>query len=149
MAQSARGGDDAMTPILYPYQRRYLWQVGGGPAIGIYQHERRTVRDVARYMERSRTLENVAGLFYADIPDVPSNIALQWQIATNLSLATVYARAHYWRVSEALPAVDDIVGLAAYAKRHWNTSAGKATVDDYAQAYRCYFKTGTGDLAYL
>jgi hypothetical protein len=29
MAQSARGGDDAVTPILYPYQRRGIRVVAG------------------------------------------------------------------------------------------------------------------------
>ena len=57
---------------------------------------------------------------------------------TNLAYATAMARMLYWRKPEALPAADDIPGLAAYWKRHYNTAAGRGKPADFAQALeRC------------
>ena len=36
---------------------------------------------------------------------------------------------------EALPEEQDIEGLARYAKKYWNTDEGKATWEDYFNAY--------------
>jgi hypothetical protein len=125
---------------------RYLWQVGGGPAVGIYQHEPATLHDDVEYLGRSRTLENIYGLFRAQglqsIDGMPADVALRWEVATNLSLATALARVHYWRVPEPLPPATDIRALAWYAKAYWNTWQGKANVVDYEIAYRYFFPRG-------
>ena len=51
-------------------------------------------------------------------------------------LATAMARIHYYRVPEKLPPKEDIKAMAVYAKRHYNTELGKATWEDYAEAYK-------------
>ena len=48
-------------------------------------------------------------------------------------LACVYARLHYLRVPAALP--KSAKAMAEYAKKYYNTSAGKATPMDYLGAY--------------
>ena len=39
------------------------------------------------------------------------------------------------RIPEALPDESDLEGLAKYAKTYWNTWRGKATWQDYFEAY--------------
>ncbi|NMU24009.1 hypothetical protein HKB21_00040, partial [Vibrio parahaemolyticus] len=46
-------------------------------------------------------------------------------ISPEFAVAT--ARLNLIRFPEALPEADDLEGLARYAKKYWNTSAGKAT----------------------
>ena len=46
------------------------------------------------------------------------------------------ARIHYLRVPEALPAADDVVGLAAYWKRYYNTELGAGTVEKFVESYQ-------------
>jgi hypothetical protein len=101
---------------------RWLHQVSG-PAVGIYQMEPRTHDDVARRLSRDTEL----GMRVYRL----SNDAYAAAMAWDLRYATAMARAYYWYDPAPLPDADDIGGLAAYAKRRWNTSAGKATVEDY------------------
>ena len=59
-------------------------------------------------------------------------------LAGNLYLATVMARLFYDNVQEALPAADDLPGLAAYYKKYWNTEAGSATTQEFIDNYNQY-----------
>ena len=49
------------------------------------------------------------------------------QLVWNLGYATAMARLVYRRRPEPLPAAEDIPGLAAYWKAHFNTAAGRGT----------------------
>lgn len=40
---------------------------------------------------------------------------------------------------EALPPADDLMAIAEYLKKHWNTAKGKATTEDYYKAYNYYY----------
>jgi len=105
-----------------------------GPARGIYQME------PATYAEHLRWL---AGGPFDDFAPFMHQGELGWadadRLIGDLYLATAAARLHYWRWPEPLPDAADIHGLAEYAKRVWNTSAGKATVADYRKAYQQFF----------
>lgn len=71
-------------------------------------------------------------------------------LITNLLYATAMARVHYYRVPEALPKrkamtkwvspeireEDYLQELAAYAKKYYNTELGKATEEDYLEAFK-------------
>ena len=105
----------------------YLKQVGG-PALGIYQMEPATHDDIwdnfLKYkipLANAVTVDNIGGMYDHS------------ELITNLAYATAMARVHYWRVPEPLP--KDLRGLAEYAKKHWNTELGKATAEDYYNAY--------------
>lgn len=100
-----------------------------GPALGLFQMEAATHQDIwASYLAWRPALA-ARVLTTCGTPKAE-------QMVGNLTYAAVMARIHYWRVGEPLPAPGDIDGLAGYAKRYWNTEAGKATADDYADAFR-------------
>lgn len=120
----------------------YLHQVGG-PANGIYQMEPPTEVDIwENFLEYNSDLaDKIRNLTLVTLVDEELEAN---ELCANLYYATAMARAHYYRDSEALPvgSLSDestIRALAAYAKRVWNTEDGKATVDDYFNAYtrRC------------
>ena len=102
----------------------YIAQVGG-PALGIYQMEPATEDDIIEnFLDYRRKISlKVEGL-------IPNKCLI-----SDLKYATMMARVHYYRDSEPLPEVDDIEGLAKYAKRVYNTKAGKADWRDYELAY--------------
>ncbi|AUS01812.1 hypothetical protein NVP1293O_24 [Vibrio phage 1.293.O._10N.261.52.E1] len=107
----------------------YLHQVGG-PAVGIFQMEPATFHDcLVNFVRYNRILENQLGQEFYRLPN-PAYMAF------DLSFATAMARVQLYRQPEALPHRSDIRAMAEYAKKYWNTEAGKATVDDYEQAYR-------------
>ena len=107
----------------------YLHQVGG-PAVGIYQMEGETFHDcLVNFVRYNRVLESKQGQEFYRLPN-PAFMAF------DLSFATAMARVQLYRDSEALPHRSDVRAMAEYAKRVWNTEAGKATVEDYENAYR-------------
>lgn len=121
---------------------QYLKQVNG-PALGIYQMEPETLRDIQEnFLQFRPSLMDTVEDFLAPFGDSP-----EWDLVYNLAYATAAARVHYFRVPEALPKrVDHVLGeeffkedylwaLAAYAKRFWNTPEGAATADDYYEKY--------------
>lgn len=114
---------------------RYIKQVQG-PACGIYQIEPATHEDIwknflkykgQRVMEWVRDWITAAG-------------TEEQELCGNLLYQTAIARMIYYRDPEPLPSedlrtVEGVLQLARYAKRVWNTSAGKASVQDYKDAY--------------
>lgn len=111
----------------------YIHQIKG-PAQGIYQMEPNTEQDIwenflgasARRAPLSMKVNELIGVF----PD---------ELIGNLYYATAMARVHYWRVPEALPKKSSspvyYEELAKYAKKYFNTYLGKATWEDYYNAY--------------
>ncbi|AUR95514.1 hypothetical protein NVP1208B_26 [Vibrio phage 1.208.B._10N.222.52.A7] len=107
----------------------YLHQEGG-PAVGIYQMEPNTFHDIlVNFVKYNRQLESQLGKQFYALPN-PAYMAF------DLSFATAMARVHLYRVPSKLPDRRDIRGMAEYAKEHWNTELGAATVEDYENAYR-------------
>ena len=101
----------------------YLRQVGG-PALGIYQMEPPTFRDHMTW---------IRGDLAAVVTEHAGPAPAAERIIGDMAFATIMARIHYWRRPEPLP--DDVDGMAAYAKRWWNTPLGAATERDYADAF--------------
>jgi len=100
----------------------YLGQLGG-PALGIYQIEPATDLDIhLNFLGYNKRLADKIAM-YRPSPE------------QDFGYATAIARVHYYRDSEALPKHDDLIGLANYCKRCWNTVEGKASARDYYQAY--------------
>ena len=54
-------------------------------------------------------------------------------------LGAMFARVHYLQRPGKIPATP--AGMADYAKQHYNTSAGKATPEDYLKAYRAIIRS--------
>ncbi len=101
----------------------YLHQLGGGPALGIYQMEPATHEDIWANFLRYRT-----GLVH----QISSHFAARSErMVWDLKYATKMARIHYYRVAEALPLCNDIPGMATYWKRYYNTPAGKGMAEEF------------------
>lgn len=108
---------------------RYLRQIGG-PALGIFQMEPDTERDIwLNWLGRRPELAGLVGRHRS-----LSGIDLQ----ANLAYQILMARCHYLRVPDALPAASDVAGMAAYWKEHWNTWKGRGEMSAARAAYeRC------------
>lgn len=108
----------------------YLRQVKG-PALGVYQVEPNTYRDIHKnFLVFNQGLwQKLKGLLAEHgLGDL--------DIVGNLHYATALARVHYLRAPASLPSEDNIVGLAAYWKRWYNTPKGKGTVSEAVRNYR-------------
>lgn len=108
----------------------YIKQYPTGPAMGIYQMEPATYIDIWKnYLRYNKELfDKVRSQFgcYSSNPD---------KMIYDLRASTVFARLHYRRVPMSLPAADDIEGLAAYWKDHYNTHLGAGTVEKAVSIY--------------
>lgn len=119
----------------------YIAQING-PALGIYQMEPATEDDIHdNFLQYRRGLE---ALVHALTPAALVDVKVGVDLIYSLPYATVMARVQYYRDSQALPSgslsdESTIRELAHYAKRVYNTEAGKAHADDYYNAYmrRC------------
>lgn len=126
-----------MTAAHESHLGEYIAQVGG-PALGIYQMEPATEDDIHDgYLKYRRDLEQVVDntMISALIRDIDGA-----DLVYSLPYATAMARVHYFRVPEALPEgslqnEETIRKMAAYAKKYYNTELGKATEEDYYEAY--------------
>ena len=107
----------------------YLRQRGGGPALGVYQIEPRTLRDVYKNFLDNR-------------PALAAQIKTRWgdgfeggmtpgeRIKGDLFYATVIARLIYYRAPGQLPPANDARRLAEYHKQWYNTPEGATKVED-------------------
>lgn len=116
-------------------ESRLVWlhQLGGGPALGLFQMEPATFYDIwdnyLAYKQRlARDILDACGIDDASLFDGrPEPERLQW----DLRLAAIMCRVHYRRVRAPLPHADDLLGLARYWKAYYNTEAGAGTVDEF------------------
>ncbi|MBF0455209.1 MAG: hypothetical protein HQL72_10395 [Magnetococcales bacterium] len=115
---------------------RYLRQLGSGPALGVFQMEPATYRDIWQN-------------YLAYQPRIVQRLAVRWprepepeEMVTDLLLAAVMCRLHYRRVARALPDEQDVAGLAAYWKRYYNTVLGAGTEAEFRQNWRSHVAGG-------
>lgn len=101
-------------------------------ALGIFQIEIKTFNDIwDRDLEKSndnflsykKHLELLINKYYNH------NLSLEMNLKGNIPLQIVVARLIYYRVKPALPHENDIIGIAEYYKKHFNTYLGAATVE--------------------
>lgn len=108
---------------------KYRKQLGGGPALGIFQMEPATFDDIVknylRYKpELTTRIERVARVSRFKAEDLENNDLL----------ATCMTRVHYLRVREAIPS--DLEGWARYWKQYFNTPTGKGTEEEFISNYK-------------
>lgn len=111
---------------------KYRRQLGGGPALGVFQMEPATFRDIAEnYLNHRPDLkEKILKLSGVDALDNPDDLVF------NDRLAVCMARVHYLRVKEAIPS--DLDGWARYWKKYYNTPKGKGTEYEFVCNYKRY-----------
>jgi hypothetical protein len=105
---------------------RYLQQLGGGPALGLWQMEPSTHEDIvdnylafrpelARKMDELRTT--------ATITDGAS------ELVGNLYYGAAMCRLQYRRAPGVLPYAGDVQRMAEYWKAYYNTVLGAGTIE--------------------
>lgn len=107
-------------------------QIGGGPALGIYQMEPNTYNDIWNNYLKYR--DDLSQKIWALSPIVGSPPAIH--LKDDLILATQMARIHYFRVKEKLPSYKDIEGMAKYWKKYYNTEKGGGKKEDFIKKYK-------------
>jgi hypothetical protein len=105
-----------------------------GPAFGLCQMEGPTHLDLYRtILSRDRDLRRrvleCATFFMTEIPD-PA------EMQYNLLYSFAMCRVLYRRVTAALPAANDALGMANYHKRYYNTYLGATKVSESVEVFK-------------
>ena len=101
----------------------YLKQIGGGPALGLWQMEPATHDDCWDNFLRFPVGKRLGSILEDMLaPDLPRSA----QMVTNLRYACAMARIRFYRVKDALPVASDPYALSRYHKVHYNTVLGAA-----------------------
>ncbi|NLZ40370.1 MAG: hypothetical protein GX886_03780 [Comamonadaceae bacterium] len=116
----------------------YLRQVGGGPALGIWQVEPATHLDcwdnwLDYRPEIARLVLDLVPRIYRLPDDSPVPVDPQALASCPLYCCAI-ARIVYRRAPEPLPAPTDWAALEAYHKRRYNTVAGKTKLGEFIAA---------------
>ena len=101
---------------------KYLRQLGGGPARGVFQME-------------PATFDWLRGV-YGDRYGFATRAADE--MVFDLRLAALACRLRYRVVPAALPAAGDLPALAEYWKRWYNTRLGAGTIAEFTDNYQRY-----------
>lgn len=113
---------------------KYRKQMGGGPALGLYQMEPNTHDDIwINFLKYRAKLADDVSVFLSS-PEADKHVELE----TNDKYATAMARVHYLRVSEPLPALGDLNAQADYWKKYYNTHLGKGVPREYINNWNLY-----------
>jgi hypothetical protein len=111
-----------------------------GPALGIFQMEPYTHDDIWKtYLHYYPTLS-------AQVASLLSNPKANklYELEFNDKYAAGMARIKYARSNAPVPAVNDIPGMAAYWKRHYNTYLGKGTVKQFISDWNAMMSSSLG-----
>ena len=113
---------------------RYREQLGGGPALGIFQMEPNTFNDIIKNYLAHKTKLKYAILNALGVSSL-NDLTVEMLI-DNDEAAIIFARLHYLRVKESIP--HSLPAQAAYYKKYYNTPLGKATEEEYIRNYHRY-----------
>ncbi len=106
-----------------------------GPALGIYQMEPQTYRDLLMTLGKSKNIAlSNRILTVCHMQSLPLDASI---IVGNLTIATIMARLKYYFNSAPLPS-NDIAKIADYYKLIYNTAKGAAKVEDFMNLYNEY-----------
>ena len=113
---------------------RHTRQIGGGPALGLWQMEPATHDDLydnylLLHRQDLQPILKKASLYVFGGSFPPSSDLL----IHNPRYACAMARLKYWRVPGPLP--DTVPEMAEYWKTHYNTDGGKGTVEKFLKAW--------------
>jgi hypothetical protein len=116
----------------------YIRQIKG-EAYGIYQCERLTYDSLwNKYIGNSRAMQ-LKILPLLGTMTKPAH----YRLVTDMNLATIMCRLHYWDVQETLPNKDNVEAMGSYWKTYYNTVLGKGTVDEFIGNYKKYVGKGS------
>ena len=108
---------------------KYLSQMGDGPAIGFFQLEPETMKDIMKnYVAyRKPILDSLKSLGYAEDSS-------EYRVKSNIALQVAFCRLKYKRDPFPLPKHKDLSDQADYWKRVYNTELGKGTIKHFLEA---------------
>lgn len=113
----------------------YIHQLGHGPAVGLWQVEPFTYRDLTNRVLASRPALKRAVLWLAarrgNEHGLPPVEELHW----NLALACAICRVKYLSIGAPLPPANDVGALARYWKRWYNTELGAGQPEEFCDAW--------------
>lgn len=107
---------------------QYLKQLGGGPALGIYQMEPWVHDDVWENVLKYKSE------LAAKVTALAGRIGPE-EMVHNLAYATALTRVNYYRHPERLPEPGNIPGMAYYWKKYHNTEKGKGTIEEFIKNF--------------
>lgn len=127
---------DAWSPVaedmvtataLYESKARYLKQIGGGPACGLWQIEPATGNDIRAnwLLYRQTKRDQIRGLMTLE--------NFEDQLVTNMMLGAALCRIQYLRSPIPLPTDPDEAGVLY--KTAYNTALGAGSAADFARVY--------------
>ena len=107
----------------------YIRQIGGGPALGIFQMDPETFKDIVKnYLKYKPELAKL-------VMSVSGVNALRYEyLEYNLALSIAMCRVHYLRVPEPMPG--NLTGWAKYWKEYYNTRLGKGTEEEFIRNFK-------------
>ena len=105
---------------------------GPGPAFGIYQMEANTHADHTAWLKQKPEFWKLVQEYEIVHLDNCS------EMHGNLYYATIMCRIHYWRISEGLPSSNDVIGMANYWKKYYNTFLGSGKPEEFIANYKRY-----------
>ena len=128
---------------------QYREQIGGGPALGLFQIEPQDHHDIwVNYLKfhpdlRSKVLTLVVAPELIDPPGTPNaqgDYVRDDTLKGNDKYAAAICRIHYFRYegTSPLPRANGIDGIAHYWKAHYNTDIGYGTVDEFVMNLNIY-----------
>lgn len=105
----------------------FVKQIGGGPALGVYQMEPATHDDIWKNVlaYNSALRARVNHIFINASPE---------ELIGNMFYATAMCRVHYYRFSEPLPNINPS-DMARYHKKYYNTSAGATDITESTEVF--------------
>ncbi len=115
----------------------YLKQVGGGPALGIFQLEKSSYLDLWAYLKHEDSPHHGLVIQILGACNLLREPVAE-EMVGNLYLATAMARVFYLRIKEPIPT--DLEAMSVYCKKYWNSKLGKATAQNYLDAYNRFEK---------
>ena len=109
-----------------------LRQYGGGQAIGFWQMEPRTFRDILKRLDREQYADLRLSLVCLATVQEPEPGEMAW----NLRFAAGMARMKLRDAKPRLPEPWDIAGFEDYHKRFYNSSLGATRPGEFTRAWQ-------------
>lgn len=125
-------------------QFTHLKQIGGGPALGLWQMEPGTLMDLYnRFVIRQDRWEPIRRLLSSPAGSYESHGSwrefLSFSLQSNLPFACAMARLHYYaRPFDMTSLTPTALELANTWKQHYNTVRGKGRVEEFVDNYKRY-----------
>ena len=114
-----------------------LAQIGGGPAVSMFQIEPATFKDIYyRYLQKPGKESLQTAIRELQV----SAFGPLAQLSGNRFFACGIARIKFWMVPDPLPHLNDLEGMGAYYKTWYNTEGGAGDAGRWADLYRQFVK---------